>query len=81
MGSTTVVIVELSVVDNANIGRCLGASGAKPTRQVYAPRVAWWTAQDTRKGVESPGHLTAHQCAGGLESCETARRGALGRFF
>src|SRR2546428_10282840 len=61
--STTVVIVKLHVVCSANIARSLGANGARQTRRAHAPRVAWWTAQDTRRGAESPGHLTAHQCA------------------
>lgn len=58
-----------------------GASGARQTRRARVPRVALSKAPDTRRGAESPGHLTAHQCAGGLESWETTRRGALGCFF
>src|SRR5258705_13144915 len=38
--STTVVVVQLPVVYSANIARSLGASGAKPTRRVHAPRAA-----------------------------------------
>ena len=51
--STTVVLMELSVVCSANIGRSLGASGAMRTRPEYAPRAAAWPARDARRGAES----------------------------
>jgi len=81
MPSTTVVVVKLHVVCSANMARSLGANGARQTRRARAPRVAAWTAQDTKSGAASPGHATAHQAARRRGGGQTAPRGALRHFF
>jgi CobQ/CobB/MinD/ParA nucleotide binding domain len=59
--STTVVVMDQHAVYSANIGRCLGASGATQTRLESARRAAVWPARAARRDAESRRHSTAHQ--------------------
>src|SRR5262245_11697338 len=79
--STTVVLMKLRVVYNANIWRSLGASGAMWTTPGYAPHAAGWPARDARRGVESPRHSEAQESSRSLEGRQAARYGLGQHFF
>src|SRR5262249_33254779 len=70
--STTVVVVTPHVVCSANIGPCLGASGATWTKRGYAPRAAVWPAPAARRGAASRTHSAAPQPSRDFEGCQAA---------